>query len=335
MFKSKQRSVIDELNSKIRELEIIIDNQIKVIDAQIEKFTKFTTTQKTILETEMVHMSTEFCNFNEEIKTIKQATKTIGDELADYHKTIINIEHTFSLIDKYLLATCVMHDYVNEYHVIATSLPERVYINVCGEKILVTKSDGMKSPVIAQVMSTDHKTLDIIDPDSFREVLLIIRDSILAREKQYNQKYNECMIQKMGLLKIDPNINGILRVSLYDKITKKILNPNMIYVITDDKYDIIKLTNKIYVENLENKYVFLRCNLKVETIIPCQEYFYFPALVNEQDKYKHKYDKYIGCACGDGTIHIHHIINDFTKSAAEFPSVTWRLWRKIIVTTKI
>jgi hypothetical protein len=231
----------------------------------------------------------------------------------------------FKSLQTKLITISGMEDYVEQYHKITSSIPDRTYIDVCGEKILVTRSDGIKSPVIAHVMSTEHKILDIIDPDSFKEVLLIIRKSWIVVKKELDYKYNNCMVEKMKLLQIDPKINNILSLPLYNKQTNELLDPTKIYTITDNDYKIIMETRDIHVAhiNIEDNRVLIKCDFRSEEIKSDQEYIYIPSC-----------EQYIGCNCDDD-IHVHKIINNVIEIIKYHPTPQWNLWTEIPVTTKI
>jgi hypothetical protein len=131
------------------------------------------------------------------------SSESVLDEKISHYDKIM--KELMANIDQYLMILHTTEEYVNEYNNIIYELPKRAYIDVYGEKILVTKSDALHSPVLASVLKSENKILDLVDPYIFKEILKIIRNFYYPDDRHCTQIMRKRISDNMKKLKIDTN----------------------------------------------------------------------------------------------------------------------------------
>jgi hypothetical protein len=311
------------------EITIGLDDELK---CKIEKITELQIHTEELISSydKKLLKSLDYVMSNEAF--LKEKMFSLDEKMIQYEYITRKIEATSKEIisnnDKYNVVLHSLEEYFNEYHKIIQDLPTRDYIDVFGEKILVTKQDAMKSPILARVLNTKHKILDLICPTIFKEILEIIREFPIKEEKFKDLIRCEQIIKNMKKIKIDPNVYPFLHVRMFNESYRTVLSTEINYVIGEpNKFDnLISISGRVINSTkIRNKCVYVQhtsISLTDEQI-----YYTFPKLskINIQE-----FNMYIGCSCNKTGVHLHKY-NNLIKEENTSPIGKLILWYKINV----
>lgn len=303
----------DELKQKIdkiTEQQKHIDNLISLYDKKLLKSLDYVTASEALLKEKMIALDEKIDQYQHVTRKIETTSREI-------------IANT----DKYTITLHSVEDYLNEYHKIIHESPIRDYVDVYGEKILVTNHDAMKSPILASVLNSKHKTLDLIDPTTFKDILEIIREFPVSEEKFKNLIYCERIIKNMKKLKIDPEVYPFLSVRMYRGLTKALLSTQISYVVgeSDDFDNVEQIAGSILTSTkIKNKSVYIAYQHGAGVPLINNTIYYTIPKITKLMGITKEFD----CGCNKTAVHLHKY-NNLIKEEKQTPHTGLYLWYKI------
>lgn len=313
MFSSKKTDLIDQQIQSLAKQIDHINRYLTVIGSSTNVKDRINSLKSHLSDLDGIITTKRDDLFNYEKQALKQQEvlakymdevdiKIIKCEkmLEQFNKTKRKIKDK---INKHLLILHSCEAYISDYSKIYTSLSDRVYIDVCGEKILVTKFDGVKSPVIASIMNSECRTFDLVEPETFKEVLHILRNNIVICDKYKDcwSRYKLSNSLKLFKIKHEFIINHSLNTNNVKIIKYSEINRSLTMLIisaeslVDPFSSGFELSNDFTLEDIIGKSLYYFAKIKAVEL--GQIYTYVD---------RTRVEEYRGCNCGMAKeLHLH------------------------------